>query len=354
MTQRKKAPPAEQQTPAVTTAAGISPAAASPASAGPAPDGDPAKIAQIEADLAQTRNAISGDLRTLGERLSPEHLKEEAREVLAEAKNTAVETLHEAKDVATSAFKEAKDNAMDTVSEKVEELRDNVRRAERETLGFLRENAVPLTLIGVGVAWFLSKRRTREERWNGQYRPGSYQHWEEDTWSYGSSASPSRLASSARDGISNAADRVRDAGSQAKERAGRWVEDAEHGVRNAADRARGFAERELEEVRQTARDVQHRVGGAATKARDVAGREAREVQEFSRQAAEQHPLAVGAIAVAAGLGVGLLLPSTRREDELLGPPRQRLLSEAKEAAQDWTQTARDTARSVTQTISGGA
>jgi hypothetical protein len=210
-----------------------------------------------------------------------------------------------------------------------------------------------LALIGVGFAWFISKRRTREERWSGQYgRYGQsrYGEWEEEGGSFRQASS--RLASGARAGFSSAAHRVRDASSHAKERAGRWVEDAEHSVSDAAGRVRNFAEQELQDVRQTARDVQHRVSDAATRARDYAGREVREVQEFSRHAAETHPLAVGAVAVAAGLGVGLLLPSTRREDELLGPPRERLLSEAREAAQEWKQTAKDTARSVMQTSSG--
>jgi len=338
MTQRKKTQLSEQQTSAET-------------GTGEGAGGDPSQIAQIEADLDQTRNAISGDLRSLGERLSPEHLKEEAREVLAEAKTAAVETLHEAKDVATSAFKEAKDSAMETVSTKVEELRDNVRRAERETLGFLRENAVPLTLIGVGVAWFVSKRRSREEPWNRPYyQQDRDRRWRESNGRFGQS----EVSGGASEGLSSAADKVRKVGSEAKEHAGRWIDEAEHSVSDAAGRVRNFAERELQDVRQTARDVQQRVGDAASRARDFAGREVNEAKEFSRHAAETRPLAVGAVAIAAGLGVGLLLPSTRREDELLGPPRERLLSEAKEAAQDWTQTAKDTARSVTQTLGGTA
>lgn len=300
-----------------------------------ASDDGASDIAQIEGDLNQTRTAISGDLRTLGERLSPEHLKEEAREVLAEAKSAAVETLHEAKDVATSAFNEAKDSAMEAVSNKMGELREDVRRAERQTISFLRENAVPLSLMGVGLAWFLSKRRSRAQHWNGQYR---------GRWSEAEGSQPEQAY---------AARGARHGGAQAKGQAGRWIEEAGQSVGEVAGQVRGFAARELKDARQTARSAKHKVGDAAHRAVDFAGQELKEAQEFSRHASETHPLAVGAVAVVAGLGIGLLVPSTRREERLLGPGRERLVSEAKDAVQDWTQTAKDTARDVSQAIAGG-
>lgn len=306
--------------------------------------GDANAMAQIEGDLDQTRNALSGDLRTLGERLSPEHLKEEAREVLAEAKSAAVETLHEAKDVATSAFNEAKDSAMEAVSNKMGELRADVRRAERQTMDFLRENAVPLSLMGVGLAWFISKRRSREQHWPGQYaRP----------WSEAEGSQPEPRYSPARGPGSPRTPSARSAGAPLKEKAGRWLEGAEHNVSAVAGQVRGFAERELHDARETARDVGHKVGDAAHRAVDFAGRELREAQDFSRHASETHPLAVGAVAIAAGLSVGLLLPATRREERLMGAGRERLVSEAKDAVQDWTKTAKDTARDVSRAIVGG-
>jgi vacuolar-type H+-ATPase subunit H len=211
--------------------------------AGTAPAGsddkDPAEIAKIEADIDQTRNAISGDLRTLGERLSPEHLKEEAKEVMTEAKNVAVETLHEAKNVATSTFREVKDDAMNTVSAKVDELRDNVRSVEREAVGFVRENAVPLALIGVGVAWFLSNRRSRDASWDGGYRPRDYGRWRYPE------PEGRHAIDDARDGVYRAAGTTRELGERAKERCRRLVDDARHELSDRAGQVRDFAEREV-------------------------------------------------------------------------------------------------------------
>lgn len=314
----------------------------------PGDEKDEKDIAEIEAQIDQTRNAISGDLRTLGERLSPEHLKEEAREVMLEAKNVAVETMHEAKNVATSTFREVKESAVDTVSAKVGEIRENVRQVERDAFGFLRENAIPLALIGAGVTWFMSNRRGRDRQWDGDYHLRG-----EGRWRYPESRGVHPL-DEARHGFSRVAEGTREMTSQAKERAQHWVEDAEHRVGDVADRVKSFAEREAEHARETAHDVEHRLGEAADRARHVAARELREARRFSRQATEDHPLAVGAAALAAGICVGLMLPSTRHEREMLGPQRDRWMGEAKDTVQDWTHTAKEAARDVKSTLTGGA
>jgi F0F1-type ATP synthase membrane subunit b/b' len=216
-------------------------------------ENNPAKIAKMEAEIDQTRNAISGDLRTLGERLSPENLKYEAKEVMTEAKNVATETLHEAKNVATSTFHTVKEDAMDTMSTKVEEFRGSVRDAEHEAIDFLRANAIPLAMMGVGAAWFFSNRRTRDERWDGDYRPRGRGRWRyPEPEGYGA-------MDEAREGFQHAAGRTQEAGQSAKQRAGEWAEGARHQASDAAGHARDFAGRELDQMRGMARDARDRL-----------------------------------------------------------------------------------------------
>lgn len=316
-------------------------------------ENDSGQISQIEADIDQTRNAITGDLRTLGERLSPEHLKEEAKEMMNEAKNVAVETMQEAKNVATSTFHEVKQDAMDTVSAKVGEFRDTVRHAEHQAVDFLRANAVPLALMGLGLAWFMSNRRSTEKQWEGGYRTRGAGNWR-----YPETEGHHPI-DDARDGIQRAAGKSRELGHRAKESARHWAQDAQHEVSSVAGQVRDFAGREMEQVRGVARDAQQRLGRATDRARDVAGRELRHARDFSRRATESHPLAVAAAATAAGLCVGLLIPETQREDQLFGAQRERLMGEAKTAireakgaARDATHTAKETARDVKNSLSG--
>jgi vacuolar-type H+-ATPase subunit H len=294
-----------------------------------------ANLAELEAEIDQTRNAISGDLRTLGERLDPAHLKEEAKEVIVEAKNVAAETLNTAKNVATDTFREVKEDAINTVNEKVGALRDNVRAAEHEAIGFLRENAVPLALIGLGVGWFMTNRKRREREWSGDYR-------ERDDW-YRSESSGRHRLDEARERTSRLAGGARDAATHARERAERWVDDA-------GQRARGVAD----QVGGAARQAEQRVSETAHRARDYASRELDHARDYTRQATEAHPLALGAAAMAAGVGIGLLLPTTRPEQKLLGEQKERLFDDAKGAARDLAQTAQRAAREVKETLTGSS
>ena len=59
---------------------------------------------------------------------------------------------------------------------------------------------------------------------------------------------------------------------------------------------------------------------------------------------------IGAAALMAGFGVGLLLPKTQRENEWMGPARDRLVGEARETVQEVGRAVKDTARDLTQTL----
>jgi len=299
---------------------------------------------ELEAEIDQTRNAISGDLRTLGERLDPAHLKEEAKEVIVEAKNVAVETLHEAKNVATSAFREAKDTAMSAVNEQVEGLRENVRVAEREAMSFLRANAVPLALLGIGVSWLVANRKSRERRWDGHDRG-------DRDWAYPPEPRR-RFLDDGRHRASGVAEGAREAAGNATDRAASWVEEKGQQARGAVDDVRGYARRELEHAGQSARHAGERISETAGRAQDYAGRELRHARDYGRHMADAHPLAIGAAAIAAGIGVGLVLPSTPPEQRLLGETKERLFEDAKGAARDLAHTAKHTAREVKETLSG--
>ena len=48
----------------------------------------------------------------------------------------------------------------------------------------------------------------------------------------------------------------------------------------------------------------------------------------------ENPLAVGAVAIAAGTAVGLVLPSTRLETEYIGETGERLVERVEDVARD--------------------
>jgi hypothetical protein len=242
---------------------------------------DDKNLDRIESEIDRTRDVISEDLGALGEKLSPENIKEEAKE---QVKQAAVE----AKDAAMEKLRDAKDAAK-------QKIRDTTNAVADTTRGFVRENAVPLALIGMGAAWLVMRNRRRSR----------------DAWT-----SPRREVRGYADYevVSRARDRTRELGERTR-----------HAVTDGAVRARDLAERGLSRVRDT-----------------------------SRELADSNPIALGVVALAAGVGVGLLIPSTEPENRLMGNTRDRLLTGAREtmhevgeAARDVGRTARDTARDLT-------
>ena len=65
-----------------------------------------------------------------------------------------------------------------------------------------------------------------------------------------------------------------------------------------------------------------------------AQRQAQQAQGSVRRKLEESPLAVGAAAVALGAAVGLVVPETRREHQLMGEARDSLIRKAQSVAED--------------------
>ncbi|HZA36418.1 MAG TPA: hypothetical protein VE505_15885, partial [Vicinamibacterales bacterium] len=69
---------------------------------------------------------------------------------------------------------------------------------------------------------------------------------------------------------------------------------------------------------------------------------------------EENPLAVGAVAMAVGAAVGLALPETRREQELMGDARDRMVDNAKSMANTAVDRATEAAQNLVGTAKGAA
>lgn len=241
--------------------------------------------------------------------------------MLADAKEEARDLMREAKDAAVGSLRHAKDSAINTVSETVHEIGTQARRAGGATAHFVGDNAVPLSLIGVGVAWLtwsLRQNRSSERMYS---EPPGYALGEE-------------LDREWEEGLEREDYRDRHRGEPSKE-----VSEAGSSIR--------------ERIRPRVEEMQKRVDEVGQRARDF-GRDARErlhkAEVGARDFALDNPIAIGAVAVAAGVGVGLLLPSTARENELMGEARTRMMNDGRRAAQRVAQTAKETVDEVKAVI----
>ena len=248
-------------------------------------------LGEIEGEIEQTRHEIGKDLSALGEKFSAQNVKHETRELVDEAKEAVVEKL-----------REVKADAFESVNETLHEVGASARRAGEASYGYARANAIPLAMIGLGIGWLAmasrGSRRRSEAGWMGQMERRGTQRFDNE-----------KIGSAVEGTLERAGD--------VSSRAGRRVEEG------------------VQAARKRARELGHR-------ARDGVVRAEHTAVDFGRE----NPLAIGALALAAGVGVGLLLPSTEREDELLGAARDRMVGEVSGSVEGLKRTAKGTAHDV--------
>jgi ElaB/YqjD/DUF883 family membrane-anchored ribosome-binding protein len=344
--------------------------------------GQPAPRKQeLHAQIDETKSAIAGELRELGDKLSPEHLKEGMKDMLHEAKSEAKEAIYEAKNAVVDTLRTAKDHAVDSVTETMSEVGERARRAGSVTADFVSTNAVPLSLIGLGAGWLmLTMRRQRTMREQGGYYQRDYESRRfgesgERSMSgrYGQrSMGPgygerSMSAGYGERSMSEFDDDYSTRGGEFSSRGGEFASEARDKASQLVQRGKEKVENLVEATKERSEHMRDRVGekfsDLGERGREYSHEARMRLERASRSTVEfahENPLAVSALAVAAGVGFGLLLPSSRAEDRLLGPARGRLMGEARElmgeakdTAQHAMQAARETASEVKQTLTSG-
>lgn len=225
---------------------------------------------QIEREIEATRDRMSQNIDALGERLSPARIKERAKE--------------------------------------------KVRYTGNRVGNVVRDNAVPIGLVGAGVTWMMLKRgdhsgpRDRRRYTNGYSGP---ERRISDRSTSGLRSSVNKVTESVGNAASSVADSVSDAASSVKEKTGDLARRAGQLGGEAKDRAR---------------DMRVRAKGSLE--RNI----------------EENPLAVAAGAAVVGLALGLLFPATRRENELMGAKRDRLVDTTKETVRTVKETATESVK----------
>jgi hypothetical protein len=231
-----------------------------------------------------------------------------------------------------------------------------------------REHPGPAAVIGVGLAWLMteaSKSDGRSQRDFGPRYAGAYGYGYRgsrsdsrypDTYpattGYGyppdwdADQQEGRVSSAlhtAKDKVSGAAesakDTVVDAASTAKDAVAGVASTAKEAVAGAKDRVLDATEA----ARGRAVELSHQ-------ARERARYQARQAQVGFWQSMEEQPLAIGAAALALGVVAGLLVPSTRKEDELMGETRDRLMDRAREVGEEALEKGKQVASVAVDTL----
>ncbi len=329
---------------------------------------------QIREDIRRTRANMDETVDAIGERLRPRHLLDDVIDLFrsplsgdgggASSPNMR-DAAGVAKDLGANAFQK------------------------------LKAHPMPAALIAAGVAWLLfdesgsggggySGRRPRsredvrgrwrdeelreysgsyvdartgrpyDEAYGSEYTQGGREQYDESAESGpGMMSNAASAAKSVGHGITSAASAVGSAASSAADAASSAASSvagaassARHRAGDVAHRAGDYASRAGEAAshyRQRASDWSSHAYGTT---RQGMRRGAQYSQQTFQQSLDQYPLAVVAAALAGGMLTGLLLPATRRENELMGEKSDQLKETVKTQVRDASNTVLEKGKEV--------
>lgn len=224
-----------------------------------------------------------------------------------------------------------------------------------------RQHPGPAAVIGVGLAWLLSENTKGEDRIESGYRPGydgAYGYSGRRGYSgYAGTAGygyPPDWESQEEGRVSSALhsvrDTVSDAAGTAKEAVTGAASTAKDAVTGAASTAKEAVVDAKDRVVEATGEARERAAELSWRARERARYQARQARLGFWETMEERPLALGAAALALGVVAGLMIPSTRKEDELLGETRDRLLERAREVGEEALEKGKQVASVAVDTL----
>jgi ElaB/YqjD/DUF883 family membrane-anchored ribosome-binding protein len=243
---------------------------------------------------------------------SPEEIERE----IEETRNRMSQNIDELGDRLRpeSLKQDAKDAIRNVAQDAVSNVGEQARRTGSRLVDVIRENPLPVIAVGAGVTWLLTQRSSSDVSGNrmARYAYTGPERRQGEGWQHGS-------------GI--------------RERVGGAVSGVKEKVSGTAS---GIAER----AGELASGTQEKVGELRGQARI----QTRRVKTNLEHAAEENPLMMALGATIVGLALGLLLPGTDRENELMGSARDQLVDRAEKTAERVKDAATEAGREVKEAV----
>ena len=232
---------------------------------------DQVEVTRVE--IERTRADMSETVDAIQERLSPQNLKEQAKDRVKEA--------------TVGRAREARSGIVDTV----------------------RANPLPAALTGIGLGWLLMSARQQNSA-QARYRDDAYRYRPTNEYAPVAAGYPlgedeGAEGASPGEALGRARDKVGETATQAQDKAG-----------DLAGRA------------------QDKAGDLGSRIRQQAGR----AGGGFRRMLNDNPLTVGTLAVGAGAAIGLAVPESAKEHEVMGEARDTVVEKAQEKAQEVQQS----------------
>lgn len=263
--------------------------------------------AALRDDIEQTRSQMGGTIDAIQERLSPQRLAGAARDAVRDA------TIGKAEQVANT-------------------MQDSIRGAGNTVVETIKDNPVPAALIGLGLGWLIAKGRATAPA--GQREYAAYRY----------NMPSSRLT----EGNQNYPRYQTYGAPYPPYASGQQPQTDQSGVRSSVQSAASSAQDKMgqvsDQVQSTASQVAGQVQDTASQLSSQAQVQARRAQGWFQRTLDENPLALGALALAAGALAGMLIPETQPENQFMGPTRDTLVQRAQGVAQDTVQRVQSVAQ----------
>lgn len=230
----------------------------------------------------------------------------------------------------------------DTASQTAQQAVDYTRHATNDITDRVRQNPIPLALIGLGAAWLIARRGSGDRRAYGERNYGRSERdygreygsdrtrdeaWYGDRFEDGLMARirhnpiPAALAGVGLSWLAFSSSEPRD-----RQYAAGWgdASGAEGSATQIASRTREYASDTTESMRRMMR---------------------RRGSQFQHMV-QDNPLLVGAGALMLGAAFGMAVPETQTENELMGEARDNVVGRARDMARDAASQVQNAAGSV--------
>lgn len=302
---------------------------------------------QIQAEIEHTRAEMSETIDAISEKLNPDVLKEQAKEMVKDATigkvqekvsnvtGAVTDAMSSVKDTVTNAVGGATDSVSDHASDfghsaghMVGDAGHQVRYRSSGVMDSIRANPVPAALIGIGAGWFLMRSRQasshgdQQTYYNPQRRSTQSPVFNEDyrnsaSGSYGYSNQGQNQSESEQGRIGQVTSTISDTASSVQETAGQFA---------------GQAREQVGQVPQMARA------------------QGQNIQGWYEQKLQTSPMTLGLVAAGLGVAAGMMLPTTEREGQIMGERRDQVLDRAQTMAQETVEKVQAVAHDVTGAV----
>lgn len=253
----------------------------------------------IRAQIEETRAGMGETIDAIQERLSLANISEQVSEQVNNALETAKDTVYEA-----------------TVGKVVDFMKNTGREISSSSLvTTAKENPLPFVLIGLGAGLLAYQGFSRRVKGPGR-QPNQ----------------PRQLTG------------------EMAEKGNSVVRTAQGGIRMVRDTVSNAAGSAIHGVTRAAENTYSGAGDLAHRAVETAGDLGHKAQETYHHYLEEKPWAIAAVAAVAGAAIGMAIPATRYEGELMGEARLNLMNKMQDSANELIDNAKNAANEAGKAI----